>query len=122
MPNAIKHFSQAVALCPDNWTTSEQILQHFDHEGHRNTFLNTLVAFIMALHDILYLWKKRVLDGTIGSLHTPSIERLYPLSPFQTAIFRDIMNSLGQRQSFLNHGSPNIASFMANLEQESPKS
>lgn len=76
----------------------------------------------MALHDILYLWKKRVLDGTIGSLHTPSIERLYPLSPFQTAIFRDIMDSLGQRQSFLNHGSPNIASFMANLEQESPKS
>ena len=87
MPPAIKHFSQAVQLCPERWTTSSQILAQFDLEGHRSSYLTTLVAFVMALHDIHFLWQRRVVDSRIGSLHSASVERLYPLSPYQTAIY-----------------------------------
>lgn len=57
MPPAIKHFSQVVHLCPERWMTSSQILAQFDLEGHRSSYLMTLVAFVMALHDIHFLWQ-----------------------------------------------------------------
>ena len=80
MPSAIQFFSQAFSLCPQYWTTAEDIRLQFDHEGHRTSFLTTLVAYVMALHDILFLWRRRVVDSRIGYLHATSVERLYPLS------------------------------------------
>ena len=82
MPPAIKHFSQAIQLCPERWTTSSQILAQFDLKGHRNSYLATLVAFMLALHGIHFLWQRLVVDSRIGSLHTASLERPYPLLPY----------------------------------------
>ena len=110
MPPAIRHFSQAIQLCPERWSTSCQILQQFDLEGHRNSYLSTLVAFVLALHDIYFLWQRRVVDSRIGSLHTASLERLYPLSPFQTAVYRDIVDSLAKRKTFLEQGGARVPS------------
>ena len=65
---------------------------------------------MMALHDILCLWRQRVVDGRIGCLQTRSIERLYPLSPFQMAIYRDIVDSLARRQRFLDQAAGDVGS------------
>jgi len=111
MPRAVQFFSQAVNLCPERWTTSSQIIAQFELEGHRSSFLSTLVAFVHALHDILFLWQQRVLDSRIGSPHTTSVERLYPLSPFQTAVYQDIVDSLVQRQRFLDQNESSDPSF-----------
>ena len=105
MPAAIQFFSQAASLRPQSWTTTDQIHQQFEHEGHRSSFLTTVVAYVMALHDIFYLWRRQALDGRLGCLQTRSIGRLYPLSPFQTAIFSDIVDCLAERQRFLQRGS-----------------
>ena len=110
MPAAVQFFAQAVTLCPNSWTTSQQILHQFEFEGHRSSYLTTVVAFVQALHDILFLWQRCVVDGRIGSLQARSIERLYPLSAFQTAIYRDIVDSLAQRQRFLNQPAGNASS------------
>lgn len=40
----------------------------------------------MSLHDILHLWKIRVLDGGVSDLTSISMERIYPLSSLQTTI------------------------------------
>ena len=93
MPGAVQFFSQAVNLCPERWTSSPQILGQFDLEGHRSSYLTTLVAFVHTLHDMLFLWQRRVVDSRIGSLHSRLLERLYPLSPFQTAVYRDIIDN-----------------------------
>ena len=80
MPPAIQYFSQAVSLMPDCWSRPEQIRQQFNHEGHKSSFLTTLVSYVLALHDILNLWQRRIVDARIGCLQTRSVERLYPLS------------------------------------------
>ena len=110
MPRAIQFFSQVVNLCPERWSSSSQILAQFDLEGHRSSYLTTLVGFVMALHDILFLWQRQVVDSRIGSLHSRSLERLYPLSPYQTAIYQDIVDSLSQRQMFLQQGAARVPS------------
>ena len=120
MPVPVRFFSQAVALCPHNWTTSDQILRQFEFEGHRSSYLTTVVAFVHALHDILFLWQRRVVDGRIGSLQARTIERLYPLSPFQTAVYRDIVDSLAQRKSFLDRRSSSSSSSISSASISSP--
>ena len=64
----------------------------------------------MALHDIHFLWQRRVVDSRIGCLHSASLERLYPLSPYQTAIYQDIVDSLAKRQRFLQQGGARVPS------------
>ena len=63
----------------------------------------------MALHDIHFLWQRQVVDSRIGCLHSASLERLYPLSPYQTAIYRDIVDSRAKRQNFLQQGGAPLA-------------
>ena len=110
MLRAIQFFSQAINLCPERWTSSSQILSQFDLEGHRSHHLTKLVGIVHPLHDILFLWQLRVVDSRIGSLHSRSLKRFYPLSPFQTSLFRDIVDSLAQHQRFLDQGGSRVPS------------
>ena len=105
MPLSIRHFSQAIVLCPDKWTTGSQIASQFEHEAHRQSFITTIVAYVMVMHDIMYLWRIRVVDQNISSLHALWIESLYPLSPYQKSIFPDIVSCLAKRQRFLDSSS-----------------
>ena len=105
MSSSIRHFAQAVTLQPDQWTTPEQIRSKFEEEGHHSSFLTTIVAYVLALHNIFHLWTLRIVDGRIGTLQTVSIQQLYPLSPHQTAIFQDIIQSVETRQTFLKDTS-----------------
>ena len=105
MPPAIQYFAQALALSPQSWSTPEQIRQQFDHEGHRTSFLTTLVSYVMALHAIHDPWQCRIVDACIGCLQARLVERLYPLSPLQRALFRDIVESLARHQAFLDQAA-----------------
>ena len=81
------------------WTSPEQIRSKLEEEGHRSSFLTTIVAYVHAPHDILYFWRLRAVDGRSGTLQSISIQQLYPLSPYQSAILQDI-KSVEERQSF----------------------
>lgn len=109
LPN-IRHFIQAVHLCPDRWGSCDQIRSQFEHKGHRSIFLTTIKAFVLSLHDILHLWCLQVVDGRIGCLHTQPVDQLYPLLPHQEAMFNDVVDSLAQRQRFLDWSAENVSS------------
>ena len=51
-----------------------------------------------------------MVDSRISCLHSASLERLYPVSPYQTAIYRDIAESLAKRQRFLEEGGARVPS------------
>ena len=105
MPPSIQFFSQAVALQPHKWSTGEEIRKEFQYDGHRDHFLTTIVAYIMALRDILHLWRIRVVDSSVGILTSLAIERLFPLSPFQTTIYMHLMECLRKRKDFPQQSS-----------------
>ena len=52
----------------------------------------------MSLHDILYLWRIRMVNGEVGDLSSISMVNLYPLSPLQRAMLNDITTALTSRQ------------------------
>ena len=45
-------------------------------EGHKEYFLDTIVAYIISLHDVLYLWRIRVVDGQVSDLLSISMDHL----------------------------------------------
>ena len=103
MPSTIAHFAQSAALTPDSWNTADAITSFFDKEGHRDYFVNTIVSYVHFLYDILHLWRIGVVNADITDTSSISVERLYPLSPHQNAIFADIKAALSARRSTLDH-------------------
>jgi len=59
--------------------------------------------YIVSLHDILHLWKIRVLDGGVSDLTSISMEHIYPLSPLQRAILANLMGTLAGRRESQQH-------------------
>lgn len=110
MPDTINHFSQCIALTPQYWDTAETITAEFELEGHKAYFINRIVSYVQSLHDILYLWRIRVVTNQVGDLSSLSLESLYPLSPHQTAILADITAALTSRQSSLSDDNHSAAS------------
>lgn len=103
MPSTIAHFAQSAALTPASWNTADAITSFFDKEGHRDYFINTIVSYVHSLYDILHLWRIGVVNADITDTSSISVERLYPLSPHQNAIFADIKAALSARRSTLDH-------------------
>ena len=110
MPDTIKHFAQSVALTPQYWDTADTITTEFEQEGHKSYFLNTIMSYVQSLHDILHLWRIRVLTNEVGDLSSLSLQSLYPLSPHQSAILADITAALSSRQSLLSQDNHSDAS------------
>ena len=103
MPSNIAYFAQSAAITPESWNTSDAITTFFEKEGHKDYFINTIVSYVHSLYDILHLWRIGVVSADITDASSISVERLYPLSPHQTAIFTDIKAALSTRQSILDH-------------------
>ena len=99
MPETIRYFSQCIALTPDFWETAASITSYFEKEGHKDYFINTIVSYVQSLHDILHLWRIRVVSNAVTDVSSLSMESLYPLSPLQSAILADITTCLSSRQS-----------------------
>ncbi len=64
----------------------------------------------MVLHDIMYLWRIQVVDHNVGSLYALSVGSLYPLSPYQRAIFQDMVSCLSNRKRFLDRSADSSSS------------
>ena len=103
MPSSIAYFAQSAAITPESWNTSDAITAFFEKEGHKDYFINTIVSYVHSLYDILHLWRIGVVSADITDASSISVERLYPLSPHQTAIFTDITAALSTRQRILDH-------------------
>ena len=123
MPSTIAHFAQSAALTPASWNTADAITSFFDKEGHRDYFINTIVSYVHSLYDILHLWRIGVVNADITDTSLISVERLYPLSPHQNAIFADMKAALSARRSTLDHqrsSTHNTADISFHSMQNSP--
>ena len=80
-------------------------VKEFEHEGHKEYFVRTNVAYVSSLHDVLYLWRIRVVTGDVSDLSAFSIDCLYPLSSHQCSILADITGALISCQDQQENGT-----------------
>ena len=131
MPSTVKFFPQAVALMPECWEAVNQINAQFQEQGHKEYFINTIVSYIMSLHNILNLWRIRVVNGQVADLGSLSMENLSIHSPhskgpsLQSSPTLCRTNKRGQTILLLQnqtiHNGKNTGSSLENLGRENPK-
>lgn len=59
MPENLKYFASAI-LVLNTWNDMTLIREHFEIEGHKNYYIDTVVAYVTSLHDLLQCWRLHV--------------------------------------------------------------
>ena len=80
-------------------------VKEFEHEVHKENFVRTNIAYVSSLHDVLYLWRIRVVTGDVSDLSAFSIDCLYPLSSHQCSILADMTGALISRRDQQENGT-----------------
>lgn len=81
LPAPVKYFGQAIEKLLNNWSSDSAVRPHVQAEGHQSHFVDTIVAYVPCLHDILLLWRVRL----VNVLNDPALLNVdaerHPLSP-----------------------------------------
>ena len=98
LPPPVEHFAQAVEKLPHIWNSQDAIRAVLEPEGHKAHFVTTVLSYVQSLHDILRLWRVRLVDRTLDYPVARVTSQLYPLSVQQTAIFHVLCQELRSRR------------------------
>ena len=101
LPKGIRFFVQAQQLLPQILGSDDGVRNHLRPEGHKAHFIETVVYYLRALHDLYRLWCLHVIPSDISDALLDCTEDLYPLSAQQTAILHQILESCDDRDAHL---------------------
>ncbi len=99
LPNRLKFFAANLHLNGEFWENFDSVSEYFMKQGNKRYYVETLVQYIRSLHDMLYLWRKGVLNNAQINGRA-SEENVYNLDYVQNAIFSRIINFLNKRQEY----------------------
>ena len=94
----VEHFAQAVEKLPHIWNSQDAIRALLETEGHKTHFIATVLSYIQSLHDILRLWRVRLVDRSLECPVACVTSDLYPLSVQQMTIFNVLCQHLCSQQ------------------------
>ena len=66
----------------------------FEREGHKHTFVKTVVSYVHSLHDVLILWKLEVLSSTQLAPPVPYTQEPFPLLGRKVAVLAQIKDAI----------------------------
>ena len=107
LPIQIKHFACAYTLMNDTWSSSEQVRSLFSQQGHKETFVQTMVSHVDSLTDLFHLWQRRVLTGidvTVAERHAIDAIR----DPIQNQALLHIKACLRKRDDYYDRLDPTL--------------
>ena len=107
LPSHLQYFVAALCYLPDIWNSQSSIEKIFYAEGHRSTYVQTVVSFVQSLKDQLALCQGRlyVMDECGSTSNNDNIV----LKADQNAVFISVKESLQERQQFYQkHKAPPI--------------
>lgn len=79
------------------WGTNDSVRTLLEEEGHKHHFINTVVYYVHAQHDVYRLWTLRVILSDISDSLVDCTEDLYPLSTQQASILDQLIQCCDKR-------------------------
>ena len=104
LPAPVKYFAQAIDKLPNNWSSDSVVRLHVQAEGQQAHFVDIIVAYVRCLHDILSLWRIRLVNVLADPALLNVDPESYPLSPQQTAILTTFCSQLADRRTHYTRG------------------
>ena len=100
VPVRLQWYAQAIHNFKDLWTSSERLKYHFTLEGHKDTYVITIISYIQSLADFFYLTQMEIINASQLQTLQPRSEPNYELDRQQTTVKTDIVNSIIARRAY----------------------
>ena len=100
LPASVQFFASAMSLNPQLWCDMNAVRDMFE-KGHRSTFIDTTIAHIKSLHNILAVCQLRLLSTSEFPERSDDADR-FPLDGVQLGIVNAVMNALEGRDRYYN--------------------
>lgn len=98
IPKQLQCFAQALHHFPNFWTNKQQLTSFFLMQGHKDTFITTVLAYIEALSDLFYMFQMQIIKPDQLSCPNSFAQQDTLLDPLQSAAVRHIKNAVFQRR------------------------
>lgn len=105
LPKDLKFFASAIDLLPD-LKSVEAVRKRFEGEGHRESYVETVVSHFSSLHDILKLWRLHVITAKQLSLANLISASRFPLVGLQLTVLNFFKNALRQQSVYYSSAYP----------------
>ena len=93
LPTSVNFFAEAVKYQPEIWKDVSKIREMLDYEGHRNTYVDTLVEHVQSLNDVLTVCQLNILKTAHFSVTSNDDQKFKPDS-IQRSITTRILDAL----------------------------
>lgn len=88
---------------PELWGDDERITAHFQTDGNKQYYVETLQCHISSLRDLLHLWEREVITSNELFSSDLATAEIYPLDNFQSAIYEQVMTAMAMRDRFYDN-------------------
>ena len=93
LPKQIRFFAVAMLKMPELWGDDERIAAHFQTDGNKEYYVQTLQCHISSLRDVLRLWEREVITSNELCSSKLATSDIYLLDNFETAIYEQVMTA-----------------------------
>ena len=118
MPENLRYFASAILLLP-KWNNDFAIREHFEMEGHKQYFIDTVIAYIASLHDLLQCWRLHVASNRELSEFSADIEGTnFNLQGKQLSIMQIMKRAVVSRNRSLAYDLPHTSELDMNIDED----
>ena len=98
IPKQLQCFAQAVHHFPDLWTDNEHLTSFWIVQGHKKTYVETIISYIHGLADIFYLTQIQLINPGLLVSTSFLTGQNTSLDPHQLAIVTHVKNAVFPRR------------------------
>ena len=88
------HLPNQMLKMPELWGDDKRITAHFQTDGNKQYYVETLQCHISSLRDVLRLWEREVITSNKSFSSEFATPEIYPLDNFQSAIYQQVMMAM----------------------------
>ena len=94
IPVRLQWYAQAIHNFPDLWASSERLKYHFTLEGHKDTYVTTIISYIQSLADLFYLTQMEIINASQLQTLQPCSEPTCKVNHLEIAVKTHIVNAI----------------------------
>ena len=98
IPQQLQCFAQALHHFPAFWSDKERLNSYFTLQGHKATYVKTIISYIQGLSDLFYLTQMQLVNPVQLLCTSLTPQQNSSLDPFQFAIVRHVKNAVFHRR------------------------
>lgn len=118
IPKQLQCFAQALHNFPNFWTNKDSLTTFLTMQGHKDTYIQTIISYSQGLSDLFYLFQLKVVKPSQLMSMYMSPKQNTALDPVQLAIVTHVKNAVFERRHHYHIDDYSLHEYSSNSENE----